>query len=67
MTLGNATKVCDGYVRRGGIYQSNDNKSFRRLIVIILIKIIYVVDRDIVKSMTDMCDGGAYIKRVVEV
>jgi len=30
MTLGNATKVMsDGYVRRWGIYQSNDNKSHR--------------------------------------
>ena len=33
MTLGNATKVCDGYVRRWGTYQSNDIlQSFRRLI-----------------------------------
>ena len=50
--------MCEGW----GIYQSNDNKSFRRSIVVIIKKIIYVVDRDIVKSMTDMCDGGAHIK-----
>ena len=25
-----------------------------------------MVDRDIVKSMTDICDGGAYIKQVIE-
>ena len=36
-------------------------KSFRRLIVLIIKKIIDVVDLDIVKSMTYMCDGGAHI------
>ena len=33
----------------------------------IIKKVIDMVDRDIVKSMTDMCDGGAHIKQVVAV
>ena len=42
-------------MRRWGIYQSNDNKSHR------VKNHIDMVDLDIVKSMTDLCDGGALI------
>jgi hypothetical protein len=31
------------------------------------LKVIDMVNLDIVKSMTDMCDGGAYIKQVIVV